>query len=230
MPAFLNNTLHGLLGSFFSKKKSGETIVEILVSLFVLTSTGTATAYVINQTNQTSYDIQQNFQARYLAEEAFDYLVMIRDTNWIRFSDRKCWDVRLDEKECAEVPSVILPLDATKDFSLVTAKAQNLSFRLVPVASQSGKNLFDVCMEFDPLNKTPYTMYRESSSDAENNPYEGLLYSTDGTPPADATPMYCRKITLAKVDEDTLKVDATIGWKVGSKLHTFIRTSYLNNF
>ena len=222
MSEFLNNIL--------GRTRSGETIIEILISLFVLVTTSSAATYVIAQTNRTNYDIKQNFQARYLAREAFEELKMIRDTNWIRFSDKNCWDVKLETKDCVSTaPDHIISGTSPTNFALVMSKPSNFSMHLSQVAT-SNSDPFDDCMKLNSLNTNAYSIFRETSSDPKNNPYEGILYSTDGTPPANASPIYCRKITLTNVHADAIKADVSIGWKVGSENKITTYTSYFINY
>lgn len=199
--------------------------MEILAAVFVLAITATATTSLIINSSRTSYNIRRTFQARYLAREAFDMLRMIRDTNWIRFSDKNCWNIKFDSKTCSKQnPESI----QDGNYALVMNTAQDMYMRLSMVAG-GGEDLFEKCKEFSGLAQNPYNMY-ENKTDDPANAYNGVMFSTDGTPPADITPAFCRRITLTKSDLDAIKVDVTIAWKVGSQPQEETYSSYLMNY
>lgn len=222
------------LSNFFKKhahkKHRGETLVEILAAVFILALTTTGTTSLIINSGRTSYDIRRTFQARYLAREAFDVLKMIRDTNWIRFSEENCWDISFDAKSCAKQnPDIIVQQGSTLHFGLVTSTSQDLYMRLAEVVDNAGVDSFAACQNFDPLDKSPYAIY-ENKTDDPNNAYNGVMFGTDGVPPADSVPSFCRQITLSKVDADTIKANVTVAWKVGSQKRSETYSSYLMNY
>lgn len=218
-----------LLSKFFRKnlrkKHRGETLVEILAAVFVLAITATATTSLIVNSSRTSYNIRRTFQARYLAREAFDMLRMIRDTNWIRFSDKNCWNIKFDAKTCSQQnPESI----QDGNYALVMNTAQDMYMRLAPVSNADG-DLFEFCKNSTGPLQNPYKIY-ENKTDDPNNAYNGVMFGTDGVPPADSIPAFCRRITLTKSDLDAIKVDVTIAWKVGSQPQEETYSSYLMNY
>lgn len=218
-----------LLSKFFRKnlrkKHRGETLVEILAAVFVLAITATATTSLIVNSSRTSYNIRRTFQARYLAREAFDMLRMIRDTNWIRFSDKNCWNIKFDSKTCSKQnPESILP----GDYALVMNTAQDMYMRLAMVSNAEG-NPFEDCKNSSGPLQNPYKIY-ENKTDNPDNAYNGVMFGTDGVPPADNTPAFCRRIKLKQADANRIKVDVTIAWKVGSQENEETYSSYLMNY
>lgn len=218
------------LSNFFTKnihtKRGGETLVEILVAVFALAITATATTSLIINSNRTSYDIRRTFQARYLARESFDVLKMIRNTNWIRFSEDNCWNIQFETKTCSQQnPNTI----ADGNYGLVTSTAQDLYFRLAQVTDVQGADNFEDCKTFDTLVKSPYAVY-ENKTDDVNNAYNGVMFGTDQNPPADSVPAFCRKIVLKKASDDSINVDVTVAWKVGSQNREETYSSHLMNY
>lgn len=196
--------------------------MEILLAVFVLALTTTASTSLLIQSGRTANNTQKQFQARYLAREAFEMLKMIRDTNWIRFSDKGCWDIKFDTKSCAKQnPESI----QDGNYGLVMNTAQDMYMRLAEVADDSKDN----CQNFDALVKSPYAVY-QNKTDNPDNAYNGVMFSTDGAPPANSIPVYCRKITLKKVDPNAIKVDVTMTWKIGSQKNSTTISSYLRNY
>lgn len=216
MLAFLNK---------FNKKRSGETLLEILIALFVLTTTSSAATFLIIQSNRTSQDIQRNFQARYLAREAFEHLKMVRDTNWIRFAEKGCWDIEFAQKDCPKQnPKRLVSSNpsSTEMFTLVSGKPGDMYFHLKEVTD---KDAFKNCTDFSsPQN--PYNVYTHQTKGT----YEGIMYSPDPLPPADQTPLFCRQIVLTRKHADAIQVDVNIVWKIGTKLTPRTYTSYLINY
>lgn len=230
MPAFLSKFFIGIM----RKRRRAETLVELLVAVFILTITGTATSALVIDSNRESNNVKNTFQARYLAREAFEILKMIRNTNWIRFADdKKCWDIKFEAKDCPkdgkESPSVLVPLGAKpRNFGLVMSNPTVMDLRLAEVVDTAGSDSFEKCQKFDGVEKTFYAVYQNNTDDSD--PYNSVMYSTDQTPPAESVPSYCRRVRLEKIDAHAIKVDVTMAWKVGSKVRTREESSYLLNY
>lgn len=221
MWAFLNNTLRRIV----TKKRSGETLLEILIALFVLTTTSGAATFLIIQSNRTSQDIQRNFQARYLSREAFEHLKMIRDTNWIRFANKSCWDIEFAQKDCPkQSPKRIVNIapDDKRAFTLVSGKPGDMYFHLNEVTDPQA---FTNCSTFTAL-QNPYYVYTNQTEGL----YKGIMYSPDPLPPADQVPLFCRQVVLTRRHDDAIKVEVNIAWKIGTKYTPRTYTSYLLNY
>ena len=74
------------------------------------------------------------------------------------------------------------------------------------------------------MKKSRFAIYQYKTSDPSDG-YSNVLYSTDGTPPADA-PVFCRRIILEYKHADAIKVTVDIAWKTGQETYT----SYLMNY
>ncbi len=221
MLAFLNKILRRII----TKKRSGETLLEILIALFVLTTTSGAATFLIIQSSRTSQDIQRNFQARYLAREGFEHLKMVRDTNWIRFAEKSCWDIEFGEKDCPKQnPKRMVGSgpDTTRTFTLVSGKPGDMYFHLGEVTD---KDAFTKCSTFADA-QNPYYVYTNPA----DGMYKGIMYSPDPLPPADQVPLFCRQVVLTRKHDDAIKVDVNLAWKIGAKLSTRTYTSYLINY
>lgn len=81
--------LHSLLN-----KKSGATLMELMMMLLVVSLALTTMFYTLTQTITFARDTEARVKAVGLAREGIEALINIRNTNWLRFSsDRKnCWD------------------------------------------------------------------------------------------------------------------------------------------
>ncbi len=223
MWAFLNNFCH----IAWRKHRRGETLLEVLIALFVLGTTSAAATFLILQSSRASLDIQKQFQARYLAREVFEHLKMVRNTNWIRFGEKSCWDISLQDKDCSKQnPKRMVDLNEIANFGLVTAKPGDLGFQLEKVTGDKDGVIFNGCKLFKPANDSFYAVYRHEVKDE----YEGVMYSTDTVVPSDQTPMFCRKITLKGLHADAIKIDVEIAWKTSGQLHSSSYSSHLINY
>lgn len=211
--------------AFLNKTRRGETLLEILIALFVLGTTSSAATFLIIQSNRESLNIQQQFQARYLAREAFDYLKMVRNTNWIRFGDTACWAIDLNEKDCAKQNPKEIAENNPRDYALASGKPGDIYFHLTPVTD---KDAFTDCVAFTQSTDNPYAIYANKTNDLDL--YNGLMYSPDPVPPADQRPLFCRKITLTKVHDDAIEAKVFISWRIGAQQHDREYTSYLLNY
>lgn len=189
------------------RHRRGETLLEILIALVVLGTTSGAATFLIIQSNQTSVDIQRQFQARYLAREAFEHLKMIRDTNWIRYADKECWDTSLSEKSCSVKFSNKIAAGTPRDFALLSGEiSSSLDFRLQEVTDADA---LTSCEDFDVASTSPYAIYQSQ----EDDDTAGMMYGPDPAAPAGQTPLFCRKITLVKKYPDAIEANVTIAWK-----------------
>lgn len=209
---------------FLNKHRPGETLLEVIIALFVLATTSSAATLIITQSSGASLDIQKNFQARYLAREAFEFLKMVRSTNWIRFTDRSCWDIEFNEKECSkQLPKRMVDKNDTKTFGLVSGGPGNMYFQL---KEPTGNDPWGDCTKFNYPDSSPHAVYKNN----EEGLYEGMLYSPDPVPPADQKPMFCRKIELTKNDDLIIRATVHIAWQSGKQLKEYIRTLDLYNY
>lgn len=223
MWAFLNNFCRASWG----KRRRGETLLEVLIAIFVLGTTSAAATFLILQSSRASLDIQKQFQARYLAREVFEHLKMVRNTNWIRFGDKSCWDITLQEKDCSKQnPKRMVDPKEKANFGLVTAKPGDLGFRLERQEGDKDGQIFESCKQFNPADKSYYAVYRHEVP----GEYQGVMYSTDTVVPSDQSPMFCRKITLENKHADAIKVDVEIAWKTSGQIHSSKYSSYLINY
>ncbi len=233
MWASLNNIIGVAARTFcasWRKTRKGETLLEILIALFVLTTTSGAATFMIIQSNRTSTDIQRQFQARYLAREAFEHLKMVRDTNWIRFADNKnCWDIRFEEKDCPKVNPKELASNINTEYvyALLSGKPGDNYYHL----DETSNNELAQCEAFTAGSTSPFAIYLNKTANPDDI-YNGIMYSPDPVAPVDQKPQFCRKITLTKKYADAIEMKVHISWDRGGTGNIGSReyTSYLLNY
>lgn len=101
--------------AIFSRKirlraKKGETVLEVLMALVILTMASTVATSLIITAMQANLFNRDSLVALNLAQEGIEYMRNVRDSNWLRFSadPQKCWLMRPDAPACAPA-NVILP-------------------------------------------------------------------------------------------------------------------------
>ncbi len=80
----LNNKNRGKPFTFLKKKGEGFTLIEVIVSILVVT-VGVLAAYTVTQKIVSyTYQVSSRLTAAYLAKEGIEIVRNIRDTNWLQ--------------------------------------------------------------------------------------------------------------------------------------------------
>ena len=85
-----------------SKNTRGETLVEVMVSLFVIMISGAAATMIVMTALDTTVTSERYLVAQNLAEDAAEIIKNLRDTNWLRYPlfHDECW-LMLDNGNCS---------------------------------------------------------------------------------------------------------------------------------
>ncbi len=79
----------------FVRKRSGETILEVIMALFIVaTGSATATTLIVNSLQSNAFS-RDNLMALNLAVEGLESVRNVRDGNWLKFGYDKtnCWNM-----------------------------------------------------------------------------------------------------------------------------------------
>ncbi len=85
-----------------AKFKKGETIIEVLVALMIVTlGAATATTLIVVSLRANQFN-KDSLVALNLAQEGVEYLHNLRDTNWLKFSGntQNCWNTKPNADTC----------------------------------------------------------------------------------------------------------------------------------
>lgn len=85
-----------------AKFKKGETIIEVLVALVIVTlGAATATTLIVVSLRANQFN-KDSLVALNLAQEGVEYLHNLRDTNWLKFSGntQNCWNTKPNADTC----------------------------------------------------------------------------------------------------------------------------------
>ena len=112
------------------KTRNAETILEVIISLFVISIGATVTTtLIVNAIASNAYG-KNNLIALNLAVEGIEAMRDIRDSNWLKYSYDKanCWNMlpnpksAVDKDNCNDVLNLIAPGNYTADLNLQTMK------------------------------------------------------------------------------------------------------------
>jgi type II secretory pathway pseudopilin PulG len=87
-----------------SRKRKAETLLEVIVSIFVVALGSAAATGLIISALQTNGISRDNLIALNLATEGIEAMRNIRDSNWIKYAYDKenCWNMMADANECRD--------------------------------------------------------------------------------------------------------------------------------
>lgn len=84
------------------KNIRGNSIIEVMVVIIILTIGITGTYNIINSGQKLSVTSENRIKAINIAREGLEAIENIRDTNWIKFSSdyTNCWNVKNYDVNC----------------------------------------------------------------------------------------------------------------------------------
>jgi len=104
---------------FLRKRRPGETLIEVIMALFVVAvGSAAATSLIVTAIQANSFS-RDNLIALNLAVEGIESMRNIRDTNWLRFGFNKedCWNINPAETACTPLSDTIVAGDYTVDLN-----------------------------------------------------------------------------------------------------------------
>ena len=150
----------------YYKKRRGDTLLEIIISLFIVAlGTASATELVVNATRTNSYS-KNTLVALNLAIEGVEAVRNIRDSNWLKYSYDKdhCWNMKPEMISTAPctLDALIASGNYTVDLDIANMKwylkASEGILDMVnnPTANYSDFNLKKAKITFNGSDKTMY--------------------------------------------------------------------------
>lgn len=112
--------------------KRGETIIEVLVALVVVTiGAATATSLIVTSLRANQFN-KDSLVALNLAQEGVEYMHNLRDTNWIKFSGnpQACWNTQPNLATCGPA-NLLAETTATTGYSLGLDASSNNTLTLL---------------------------------------------------------------------------------------------------
>lgn len=96
----------------------GETIIEVLIALLVVTiGSATATSMILSSLKATQFN-KDSLLALNLAQEGVEVMRNFRDSNWLKFSSNPqgCWNTKPNVGSCSG--NVLLATDGSHEYAL----------------------------------------------------------------------------------------------------------------
>jgi type II secretory pathway pseudopilin PulG len=206
------------------KNKTGETLVEVIIALFIITiGTGAATSLIVNAMQANSFN-KDNLVANVLAKEGIEVLRTIRDSNWLKFSfDKdKCWNVK-PEITGSDVCNVVEN----------RIEGGNYTVDVVP-ATYSW--ILAGPFYMDDLYDEEYRLGYVDLTGVVDSPELIVSKSVFEVYPANqfGQSKYHRMVTIEYLDGNKetaskLKATSRVGWKVGNRAHAVVLSTILTN-
>ncbi|MBT6068844.1 hypothetical protein HOG48_03740 [Candidatus Peregrinibacteria bacterium] len=217
----------------YFKQKRAETILEVVIALFIIAIGVTTSSVVLNRAMNVTASNQLWEQAVFFAKEGLEATRNVRDTNWMKFADEECWktietsDVcdSLNSPMMAEVGSgesyysvffdhvdftwslegPILAINEFSDAAVLMRLPNEYSIHQRFLEADEGKPVF-IGESFEAENTNFYRQIR----------IEALELDVDGDSSTDP--------------EEVLVVTSTMKWPYRKKVNTYSVTTLLTNF
>lgn len=231
----------------FYKTKSGETLLEVIMAVFIVaTGSAAATGLIVSSLQANSFS-RDSLVAMNLAVEGIEAVRNIRDTNWLKYSFDKehCWNV-LPDRSCYDPGSSSAPASTDLiDSKNYTVDLDPVSFNWKLTDVQNG--VIDIDKDNDPyvLN----TIYLNSAGGSDQQPLyvsenarAGLSCSSPLTCTANPSKFH-RMIqikyladsnsgsnTPTNQNSQTMLVTSIVEWKNASSVHNVTLNTVLTNY
>lgn len=199
-------------------KKPGTTLIEVIVALFVVTTTIVGSVSIISVAFRSSMQVWDNLTAQNAAREGVESVRKIINTNLIRYAQKECWNFDSDNQSIPCENSKRLSGSYRLEYSIT-------SDQFTPKLAPTGANL-DLSQQLD-TNKE----YLLSNYIQNNNSF----YTYISSPPEDKKTKFYRMIKISyeaigkSALENKMIITSTVQWMQGNNKKEFIMTNYIVN-
>ncbi len=212
------------------KTKKAETLVEVIIALFIVAmGAGVSTNLIINALQSSAYS-KDSLIATSLAQEGIEAVRNIRDTNWLRFSaDKKnCWNIKPEETVCSPSNKIQQSDNYTANLDIT-----NYSWTLKQNASAlDTTNISKASNEPYRLKYVDLDSTKDTNGDGNNTNDHDLYINTAGATTGQSK--FYRQIKLEYIGtntpEDKMKVTSIVAWEVGQVVHKVKLQTILTNY
>ncbi|MDP2103376.1 MAG: prepilin-type N-terminal cleavage/methylation domain-containing protein [Candidatus Gracilibacteria bacterium] len=185
------------------KNHRGNSIIEIMVVIIILTVGIIGTYGILSSGQKLSITSENRIKAINIAREGLEAVENIRDTNWIKFSSdyENCWKVKDYDPTCIGITGKAFPGGS---YTLVQNNTLwYLSGTIAPSATYTTyRGQFPVYLDNKGLS---------TSSGSAALPLCGSTKNTD------CQSIFTREIQISNPDADHLKVNSIVTWVDSSK-------------
>jgi hypothetical protein len=164
--------------TWFSGKSQGETLLEVIVALLVITmGAATATSLIITAINANVFN-KDSLIALNLAQEGLEYMHNLRDSNWLAYSanTQHCWNMATSTGSCAPPYSGLL-VEANPGTVPGLKKGYSLGAKLTTTANGTPLDLSNGVAGSGNDNEANYRIRYRDTDAAVNS--DGVGTTTD---------------------------------------------------
>lgn len=220
-------------------KKTAETLIEVIIALFVLViGSGAATVLIVSALQANTFS-KDSLVGLNLAVEGIEAIRNIRDTNWVKFSYDKenCWNMLPEKASGDDCTSGSGNLIDASNYT-VDLDTSNYTWGLTKTGSVGASDL-----DLEGATATtnaPYKLYFIDLDNSYNSDNQGtalddhdLFVSNDigGASNTGESKFYRMvSVTYDAADPNIMNVESLVQWKAGSLVHQIRLTSSLTNF
>ena len=224
------------LSKISHSKNPGESLIEVLVAVVILSTVLTATFAILNRTISTNVNVKNRVIAINIAREGLEAVRNIRDTNWLKYSgDRRgkwlCLELLNNNKTAIDTDCF------PNSTSQITDEKYLVDF--AELNDESRRYFLSVPSEQDELDlKTAtsfgdYRLYQDATSgrythDSSSNTSTIFYRQIELEVENPLTETFCT--TSDDCKNAKLKVIARVQWREGEAVRTLVLETYLFDF
>jgi type II secretory pathway pseudopilin PulG len=209
----------------------GETIMEVLLALFIIATISTAIAgSVVMSLGNTALN-RDRLIAEGLAREGFEAVTNIRDTNWLRFSEdpENCWNVDPTVELCdPNDPDQVIP----PDNYTVTLNVETLGWEMTSIGDALDLDRGDAAN----VDYVLYVVDRDLDNDTNDDGdfvNDRDLYTHDDFGAVETSKFY-RMVTIqcddgTCQDDQRMTVTSIVQWFHGARTNQVVTSDILAN-
>lgn len=213
----------------FLSNKKGETLLEILIALTVITMASAAAASAVMSAVQ-SVSMSRNYLiAQNLADEGIEAVKNVRDTNWMKYPTQKdCW-LNLDQTTCSTTSTLT---DTAKGYAAAYDLASSRWILTAQTKLNSSPTLagtdYNYSLKFNKGNKFCYATDGTGSNTSGGS---GPCFMLTVASPDTSVPVFYREIRVLSPPTGTsVTIQITVKWYEGTKLQTLTGVETLTNY
>lgn len=196
----------------FKNKKLGTTLIEVMVALFVVTTTIVGSVFIIQTSFNSAMRMRDNLIAQNLAREGAESVRKIVSTNLIKYSDPKCW---------RHPPTTSQPDCVNKylngNYKLSFSQLADAQFEVSFVSTTGG------------LKGTPPNLQLNPDFQLNRQGAKNEFISTDG--PIKEKFHRIIEISYLNDDQNVMKIVSTVAWMQGEQIRELkMEEALYNNY
>jgi type II secretory pathway pseudopilin PulG len=235
--------------------RRGETLLEVIVALLVLTiGSATATSLIVTSIRANQFN-KDSLIALNLAQEGLEYMRNLRDTNWIKFSanNKGCWNMKPAVASCTAAGHIdeavtdggyALGFENIDKIGSKINTVLNLSDGLSPTETAYAINYYDIdtAVDSDGLDRN-----NNGNNNDDDLDYMGSFFANPGPALPVGTTRFYRSISIEYKTigsgpgwslngpttpdaADLMLVTSKVEWADGSIIHNVKLTSALASY